>query len=195
MAGRSSGASWHESVSLTHLAMLGLEAGIWQETLARAAELRAVASKLGDGSEGVIADALDALAVHGAGRPEGRGRVDAALKALEIADAKAILAFSLTLAAEIAIATDDRARAASLAARALSAAEAMGKPSAIILAHVALGHVAADAAPHLAAARALVDHPYGISRRAREALARLASDSNADSNDGSHGGGAKRSRR
>jgi DNA-binding SARP family transcriptional activator/tetratricopeptide (TPR) repeat protein len=193
--------SWRESMALVRLAMIDLEAGAWDATRARAQELRVVAAKLGEGSEGAIADALDGLAIQGAGGAEGAAKVAAGVEGLARADAKVMLAYVLTVASEMA--SEDRAfaEAERLARQALDAAEALGKPSAIVLAHAALGRASLGAgdrekaASHLEAARALIDHPHGVSKRAREAVERLATLSNAGTNADSHAGPARRRKR
>ena len=188
-------------MALIRLAMIELESRDWEVTRARARELGAVAMKLGEGSEGPTADAFDALAMQGAGDGQGRARVAAAIEALVVADAKAMLAYVLTAAAEMSTETGEFADATKLGQRALEAAEPLGKPSAIVLARVALGRSClgagdrASAQSYLAAASALVEHPYGVSKRAREALNHLAELSNAQSNDAVHGQGAVRRRR
>jgi DNA-binding SARP family transcriptional activator len=183
---RSAGDYWRESVSLIRLAMVNLECEAWDETQACAAELRAVASKLGDGVEGITADVLDALAVHAKARgPDARTRLLETVRALELADAKALLSFALTTAAENELRAGDLPHAAELAERALKAAEVIGKPSATIRAHVALGRaIPGSAAAHLAAAQSLIDHPFGISRAARDRVDELSVDSNARTNAG-----------
>ncbi len=193
--------SWRESMALIRLAMIELESGAWDATRARARELRTVAAKLGAGSEGAIADALDALALEGAGDAGGPAAVAVAIEGLVSADAKAMLAYVLTMAAEMAIAKCLFADAGRLGRRALEAAAPLGKPSAIVLAHAALGRAAlgtgdqAAARSHLEAARALIDHPYGISRRTREAVAQLAELSNGGANAAAYAREARRKRR
>lgn len=198
VAARARADSWRESMALIRLASIELESRAWDATRARADELRAVATKLGEGSEGAIADAFEALAIEGVGRPEGTARVAAAIEALARADAKSMLAYALTTAAEMAIARGDFAEASRLAQRALQAAEPLGKPSAIALAHAALGRAAVGAGDppkarsHLGAARSLIDHPYGVSRRTREALQHLGDLSNGATNAAIHAGGARK---
>jgi tetratricopeptide (TPR) repeat protein len=193
--------AWRESMALIRLAMIELESGAWEATRARARELRAVAAKLGEGSEGVIADALDALAMQGAGDAGGPAAVAAALEGLSTADAKAMLAYALTMAAEMAIREGAFAEAHGLARRALDAADPLGKPSAILLARAALGRAClgtgdrAAALSHLEAARSLVDHPYGISKRTRQAVAQLGELSNGGTNAATHGREPRRKRR
>jgi DNA-binding SARP family transcriptional activator len=197
-AAHAAGDYWRVSVGLTRYAMLTLESGAWDETCGLARELREVAAKLGDGTEGLTADALEALALQASGDARGRGRLEVAVRALELADARATLAFALTMAAENDLRAGDLASAGDYAARALPVAGALGKPSAAIRAHVAMGRaVPVTAAAHLAEARALVDHPYGVSRSARDAVATLAAsmNSNGDINDGAHGPGPGRRRR
>jgi hypothetical protein len=185
-------------MALVRLAMIELESGAWGAARARAQELRAVATRLGEGSEGAIADAFDGLAIQGAGDAGGPARVAAAIDALDRADAKAMLAYVLTAAAEMATETRSFVEAGELGRRALDAAAPLGKPSAIVLAHAALGRASlaagdrAAAASHLEAGRRLLDHPYGVARRAREALERLGELSNASTNAATHGGGARR---
>jgi DNA-binding SARP family transcriptional activator/tetratricopeptide (TPR) repeat protein len=198
---RSGADSWRQSMALIRLAMIELESGDWDAARTRAEELRAVAMKLGEGSEGAIADALDALAVRGMGGPEGVAKVAAAIEGLVRADAKAMLAYVLTSAAEMAIEDGAFADGEKLARLALDAAEPLGKPSAIILARASLGRSLlgagdrATALAHLQAARTLIDHPYGISRRTREAVERLVAVSNAGTNAPIHAGAARKRRR
>ncbi len=193
--------AWRQSMALIRLAMIELESGAWEATRGRAEELRAVANQLGEGSEEAIADAFDALAREAAGEAGGQARVVAALEALVRADAKAMLAYALTAAAEIAIEKGAFADASGLGRRALEASEPLGKPSAIILARTALGRAAlgmgdrVSAVVHLEAGRALIDHPYGVSRRTRETLARLAELSNGGTHAAAHGRGVRKRRR
>jgi DNA-binding SARP family transcriptional activator/tetratricopeptide (TPR) repeat protein len=198
---RSRADAWRQSMALIRLAMIALESSAWDAAQSWAQELRVTAEKLGDGSEGAIADALEALAVRGAHGADGPARVDAGIEGLARADAKAMLAYVLTIAAEMAI--DDHAyvHADRLAHRALDAARPLGKPSAVILAHAALGRASLGAGDrpsalsHLEAARALIDHPYGISKRTREAVQRLSMLSNGGANAENHVEGTRKSRR
>jgi len=193
--------AWRQSLALIRLAMVELESGAWEATRARAQELRAVATKLGEGSEGAIADAFDALAMEGTGEAEGAARVAAAVEALAGADARSMMAYVLTTAAEISLAKGLFAEAHRLGRRALEAAEPPGKPSAIVLAHAALGRASlgagdtASALSHLEAARALIDHPYGISKRTREAVAQLGELSNGGTNAAAHAREVRKRRR
>ena len=187
---RAAGDSWRESIGTTRLAMLAVESGDWEEVRRRASELRAVAAKFGEGIEGASADALDALALHAAGDPAGRERVEASLDALTAADAKAMLAFVATVAAETELRTPRPNRAREWAQKALDAAKPIGRPSAIVLARVMLARAeladgARDAAKaHHDAAASLLGDPYAMSKRARDALAQLAVDSNGSTNAG-----------
>jgi hypothetical protein len=112
-----------------------------------------------------------------------------------------MLAYVLTAAAEMEIEGGALDTASPLAARALAAAEPLGKPSALILAHVALSRCAwgrgdaLTAGQHLAEARGLLTHPYGISKRARDAAIELAAHSNVQANARVHGQGAGSIRR
>src|SRR5262249_43959105 len=153
-----------QSMALIRIAMIGLEVGAWESARDAARELRIAAARLGDGSEGPIADALESLATEGAD-------LAPSLDGLVRADAKAMLAYCLTMAAEREEERGDLAAAPSLAKRALEAALPLGKPSAILLAHVALARTArglgTDPTPHAAAAEVLAHDPHGISKRAR----------------------------
>jgi DNA-binding SARP family transcriptional activator len=189
---------WRECMALIGLAKVAIEAAAWDAVHAHAAELRAVARKLsGEGSEGVIADSLDALALRGSRHAEGPASVATAIEALGLADSQAMLAYVLTTSAEIEIQDGAFQTAAALAARALAAAEPLGKPSALILARVALSRCAmgradgAAAGQHLAEARALLEHPYGVSQRARDAVSDLSARSNAQANARVHAPGAR----
>jgi DNA-binding SARP family transcriptional activator len=198
---RSGADSWRQSMALIRLAMIDLESGDWEATRVNAETLRGVARKLGEGSEGAIADALDALAVRGMGGSEGMAKVGSGIERLEQADAKVMLAYVLTTAAEMEIEDRAFAQGAKLARRALDAAEPLGKPSAVILAHAALGRSSLGAgdgekaSAHLEAARALIDHPHGVTKRAREAVERLSALSNAGTNASIHAGEARKRRR
>jgi DNA-binding SARP family transcriptional activator len=142
---RSRADAWRQSMALIRLAMIALESHAWDAARSWAEELRVAGGKLGEGSEGAIADALEALAVRGARGAEGPAKVDAAILGLVRADAKAMLAYVLTTASEMAVDDLAFADADALARRALDAAEPLGKPSAIILAHAALGRASLGA--------------------------------------------------
>ena len=193
--------AWRQSMALVRLAMIALESRAWDAARERTAELRAAATRLGEGSEGAIADAFEALAMEGAGVASESTRVAAGVEALRRADAKSVLAYVLTTAAEMAIERGAFAEASRLARHALDAAEPLGKPSAIILAHAALGRATLGAGDvpaarsHLDLGRALIDHPYGVTRRSREALQRLAQLSNDGTNAVIHFGSARKSKR
>ncbi|MGD0523912.1 MAG: AAA family ATPase [Polyangiaceae bacterium] len=193
--------AWRQSMALVRLAMIELESGAWEATRARARELQAVAAQLGEGSEGAIADSFDALARAGAGEAEGSEGLTAAVAALVRADATSMLAYTLTTAAEMATDGGAFAEAAELGRRALDAAVPLGKPSAMILAHAAIGRASlgagdrASAVSQLEAGRGLVDHAYGVSKRAREGLDRLAELSNGGTNAAAHAPAARKRKR
>ena len=185
--------AWRESATLIRKAMIAVECETWESARAIAAELSGAAYKLGgEGSEGVTADAFEALALCGSRDPEGPAKLGLAIEGLAKADAKAMLAYVLTIAAEMALARSP-SEAKALAERALRAAEPLGKPSALILARVLLGRCALamgrrdKAQVALAEARGLLEHPFGVSKRARDAVVALEALSNADPNGTSHG--------
>jgi tetratricopeptide (TPR) repeat protein len=193
--------AWRQSMALIRLAMIDLETSSWVAARSRVADLRAVATRLGEGSEAAIADALDAIARRSEGDADAPPMVAAGIEGLVRADAKAMLAYVLTWAADMALADGAFAEAGQLAGRALEASAPLGKPSASALAHTALGRAALgagrrdEALSHLAAAEALLDHPYGVSKRTREAVEHLTALSNEDTNADTHEGRARRRRR
>ncbi len=89
--------AWRESMALIRKGMIAIECGDWERARREAAELREAAKKLGgEGSEGVTADGLEALALSGLGDDTGPQRLQRAIDALAVADAKAMFAYVLT---------------------------------------------------------------------------------------------------
>ncbi len=125
---------WAECGALQRLALIEFERGRPDAARIRANELAAVAAKMGEGSEGPLADMLDALARLMLGEPGANERTEAALAVLRRLDAKALLARALTVAAAADLDRGDVASAATRAEEALRAAEIVGRRSEVVLA-------------------------------------------------------------
>jgi ATP/maltotriose-dependent transcriptional regulator MalT len=168
------------SVSLTHLAMIALERGEWSLAIARAAELTAIAEKLGDGSEGPFARATEAIARRRAGEAEADRLVEVALANLRAIDSKGHLAYALTHAAEIDLSEGDHANAARRAQEALAAACTVNRASEAAVARCLLGRAAfaagrrKEAAERLRSVSGDLRQPGLVSARAHGAAASLA---------------------
>jgi len=133
---RSMGDRLSEFQAHEYLAMIEIERGRYDAARLHCAALIDLGERLREGSERPFAYALDALceyAIADEARP-----LEAALVQLRAADAKHRLAFTLTRAARVDL---DRRRpeaAIARASEALSCAEALERPSEIVLAHVVL---------------------------------------------------------
>lgn len=164
---------WAEYECLRFLVQIALESGRAPEAEARCRELLEVASKMGEGGEMPAARALDALA-RLAGDAEGAGEgVERALASLRAADAKGMLAYALTFAADLDVAGGRLDAAASRAKEALAAAEVVQRRTQVTLARAILARVALargdrdGAAAAIAPVRAEIDRPLAVSARAR----------------------------
>jgi DNA-binding SARP family transcriptional activator len=168
---------WEIYQVLSTSVLAHLEAGDAAGGLARCPALREVAQKMAEGSEPVVAAALEAVARLAAREPGAAAACDDAVGALKAVDAKAMQAYVLAWGAEHALATNDLDGAERRAGDALTAAALVGRRSELAVAHALLGRVALarhdrrSAEAHLAATREDRDRPLGLSARA---LARLA---------------------
>ena len=175
---RHAGEHWAECECMARLAMLDLEAGRPALALARVPELAAVAAKLGEGSEGPLAEALAALACLALGAPGAEERLEAALAILRDIDTKGLLAYVQNLAAEIDLAAGRPGRAAQRAEEALRAASVVDRRSQIALARAALAEAALaagdreTAAAHLRETAGAAADPHRLNARARRAVER-----------------------
>jgi DNA-binding SARP family transcriptional activator len=165
---------WAECECMARFARIALEAGRPALARARAPELSAGTARLGEGSEGPLAEALAALARLALGEAGAAGRLDAAVATLRAIDTKGSLAYVQNLAAEIDLAAGRPEQARQRAEEALRAAAAVDRQSQMALALAALAQ--ADLATgdrQTAAARlqAAVDSER-LSVRARQALHR-----------------------
>jgi len=119
-----------------YLAMMEIERGRHEAARPHCAALIELGERLREGSERPFAYALDALCEYAL--TDDAAPLETALVALRAADAKHRLAFTLTRAARLDL---DRQRpddAVARASEALSCAEALERPSEIVLAHVVL---------------------------------------------------------
>jgi DNA-binding SARP family transcriptional activator len=132
---------WAECDCLTHLAMLDLETDRPTRALARCEELRPVAAKMGEGSEAPFAAALEAVAGYTSDPAGAEGRLEAALAELRSTDSNLLLAYTLTLAAEIDLRTGNVPAAQRRAEEAARVAERVGGRNMSVLARALLARV------------------------------------------------------
>ena len=170
---------WATCEALIELVQLELEVNDAPRALVLCAELAPVAARMGEGSEGPIADALEALARSAAGEDVGE-RLDRAIARLRAVDAKGMLAYVLNFAAVLDLARGGREAARARAREALQAAEIVGRTTQTVIARAVLGRVAladgdrATATRQLDALREDVAAPLRVSARARAAALDLA---------------------
>lgn len=146
---------WAECDCLTHLAMLELEGKQPREALARCDELLPVAEKMGEGSEAPFAAALDALARYMLRQSDADTRLEAALAELRAMDSNLLLAYTLTFAADIDLASGDPVAARRRAEEAAQVAERVRGRNMSVLAHALLARIARVAGPATAASHHL----------------------------------------
>jgi tetratricopeptide (TPR) repeat protein len=176
---RSAGDRLSEYQANEYLAMIEIERGCPESARVHCSQLISIGEKLREGSERPFAHALDALchyAIADQTRP-----LDLALMELRTADAKHRLAYTLTRAALLDVERQRPEAAITRASEALTYAEALGRATEVMLAHVALArsHRAmndeAGYANHLAAVVKLEDAPVAVWARERSAaLKKLA---------------------
>jgi hypothetical protein len=170
---------WAECEGMMTLVQIELDEGRPHRALSRCGELQRVAAKMGEGSEGPAAEALEALARVAAGEPE-VARLDRALGLLREIDAKGMLAYILTHAASLDLAAGRTAAARERAQEALGAAQAVDRRTQVALARAVLGQAAlaerdaVAATSHCDALRADVAEPLRLSAHARAAAFALA---------------------
>lgn len=130
---------WLEGLYLSYLAMLEIETGNPDAALPYCHELSAVAAKIqGDGSEGAVAAALEALVnYHLQPSPPGLSQAEPvlleAIALLQQVDAKRVLAYLLSSAAGVDLANDRPELAVQRAETALANAQLVNHPSIIAL--------------------------------------------------------------
>jgi DNA-binding SARP family transcriptional activator len=164
---------WAEYECLRSLVQLELEAG---RPTDRCADLLAVASKMGEGSELPTARALDALDALVRGKPQAEDAIESALESLRNLDAKGMSAYVLIFAAEHDVTAGQLDRAERRATEALRAAALVKRLSQAALARAVLGRVAllrgdpAGARRYLEAVQPDLARPTALSRRALQDL-------------------------
>jgi DNA-binding SARP family transcriptional activator/tetratricopeptide (TPR) repeat protein len=171
---------WAQFEALMRLTMIDLEEGRARDALERCRELVPVAAKMGEGSEGPAAHAVEALAMLACGQEGALALVDRALCVLREVDAKGMLAYVLSFAAEIELAAERVDHARARAQEALQASEVVDRRSLVTLSHVVLGRIAlregdaSAAARHLASISRDLETPLGLNARARRAALALS---------------------
>jgi hypothetical protein len=169
-----------ESECLIRLAQLALDRGDPARALAWCRELAPVAAKMTEGSEGAIADALDALARVASAVSGADGHLEHAIARLQDIDAKGMLAYVLAAAADIDRAAGRVVRAQGRADAALAAAEAVERRTLVASARASLAELAlargdrAGAAAQVDAVARDVETRFGVSERVRARLERIA---------------------
>jgi DNA-binding SARP family transcriptional activator len=156
---------WDQCMALLDLTTIELERRRFAEARGWAARAAQMAEKIGEGSEGPFAAALDALARHGQGLPAADA-VEAALQRLVDIDARALLSYACNTLAELELEAGRPAASAAAARRALAAARELDRKSEIALALALLIQVEGDAALR-AELQPLVDEGAALSARAR----------------------------
>jgi tetratricopeptide (TPR) repeat protein len=116
---------WAHFECLSRLSMLDLSVGNGAAVLRRDVPLRAVAEKLGEGSELALAGVLLALAGRQMGNPP--GDLESALEALREADSKGLLSYALVEAGQIEFIYGNLEKAAASAEEAAEAAGQVGR--------------------------------------------------------------------
>lgn len=169
---------WEESECLRTLTLLALERGDFAEARARCPLLLEVASKMGEGSEGPVALALDLLARMLDGDATADEPFERALDDVRAADAKTMLSTLLNFAAENDLAAGRLDRARQRAEEALRAASVVERKNQIALARGLLARLSiaagdrAAAEEHLAPTRLDLEVPLALSVQARRAVDR-----------------------
>jgi DNA-binding SARP family transcriptional activator len=170
---------WSEFECLRAVVQLELEARSPAKALARLPQLLDVASKMGEGSELVVARALDSLARFCRGDDGAEALLEEAIVGLRGADTKGVLAIVLGFAAERDIDEGRVEMAERRAEEALRAAEAVSRKSQAALARTILARVALALGDAVTARRQIegfLSEPNQrlLSARARDAIVRLS---------------------
>ncbi len=169
-----------ESSCLSELAAIELERRHFAEARRWAARAVAVVQRIGEGSEGPFAGAVDALARYGAGELAA-SEVERALTVLRDVDAQAMLSYAYNTLAELELERGRPDAASAAARRALAAAQIVERKSEMALSLALLGEIAAAAGDHSEAARLhaalqpLVDEGAALSARARRRVSAVLS--------------------
>lgn len=125
---------WRECTNLSYLAMTELEAGDPLAALPYCDRILLVADKIkGEGSEAAVANALAALVRYWLQYPKAEEELTQAIATLQQVDAKRILAYVLSGAAEVDLGSDRPELAVERARTALQNAQIVNHPSEIAL--------------------------------------------------------------
>ncbi|MBV9946922.1 MAG: AAA family ATPase [Myxococcales bacterium] len=168
-----------ECECLIGLVQLALDHGQPARALAFCRELGPVAARMTDG-EVAVAEALEALARAASAEAGADERLEDAISRLRDVDAKGMLAYTLSAAADLDGAAGRMAGAERRASEALAAAQAVQRRTLVASARASLAELALAhgdrpaAAAHLAAVTADLASPLGIGRRVRARLERIA---------------------
>jgi hypothetical protein len=165
---------------LMRLVQRELEQSQPARALAWCRDLGPVAAKMTDGSEGVIAGALEALGRVACCVQGAEAHLEAAIGRLRDVDAKGMLGYVLVVAGELDREAGRSSRALERCREALAAAEVVDRPTVVARARALLADLAIDAAD-LDGARAHIDavgpdlrKPLGLSARGRARVERAA---------------------
>ena len=167
---RLAGNHWREVECAVWLATVEYERGRYDAVLQQVDAIVAAAARMGE-PRAPFAEALHALARWYQGDPGAEALFEASLQALRELDDKAHLAYALNEAAAIALATGRREVATTCASEALTAAQAVRRPSEIAVAVARLACAAPDAER---ATAWLAQRPAGAAPNARAAVALAA---------------------
>ena len=166
---------WREGKCLAWLAVIHIERGDPEASLACCEELHPLATRMGESGELPFVHALEALARVVSRLPNAVGDLASAVEQLRVFDSKAHLAYVLNATAEIAFEAGDFAAACAAAQDALIAAEATHRVCEAVVARALLARVVA-AHGDVAGARRWLDPILagieacdGLSARARSA--------------------------
>lgn len=172
---------WAECECWTRLVMIALERTDFGHALDVCRGLAEVAQKMGEGSEAPAAEALEALARFALAEPGAGKRLDSAIAALRHMDAKGLLAYALTFAAQIDLDRGHLQIAQMRLEEAQAAAEAVGRQSLVTIeralqARLAFtrGRVETALALFEEACRGVSSGPLAVSALALAALATTA---------------------
>lgn len=174
---------WEEAECLRALTLLALEQGDFGAARDLCPRQLDLASRVGEGADRSIAEALDSLACLLSGESSAHAAFAVALDHVRTADAKAMLATLLNLAAEHTFVRGETERARDFATEALAAARLVGRTSqaavaCALLARLAMRTPAQSAATALLEPwRAMLCDPFALSSRARAAVERALRES------------------
>lgn len=167
---------WRQFLCLSYLVMLELEAGNAVAALTFAQELKTAAAQLGEGSEGAVASALEALSQYWLEQPQASEVLAPSLDALKREDAQRMLAYVLTSAAEKDIELNRPQQTITRCEAALEAAQIVEQPSDVALARSILiqGYLISDETQLATAQFQHLTPDRNLSQRAKDAIATVS---------------------